>query len=53
MSISRRPRVESRGKVGWRILEKLLDKVDMGHNHAAAAVPAKPELIHGIARNRQ
>lgn len=31
-----------------RLLEKLLDKVDVGHHHAAAAVPPEAELIHGV-----
>jgi hypothetical protein len=33
------------------ILEELLDKVDMCHDHAPAAVPLAAELIEGIAVN--
>jgi hypothetical protein len=33
------------------ILEKLLDKVDVCHDHAPAAVPLAAELIQSIAVN--
>lgn len=29
-------------------LEKLLDQIDVGHDHAAAAVAVKPKLVHGV-----
>lgn len=32
-----------------RVLEQLLDEVDVSHNHAAAAVSLQAELVHGIA----
>lgn len=31
------------------VLEQLLDEVDVGHDHAAAAVAVELELIHGVA----
>jgi hypothetical protein len=33
----------------WVISEKLLDEIDVGHDHAAAAVPIEAKLVHGIA----
>lgn len=30
------------------VLEKLLDKVDVGHDHAAAAVALEAKLVHSI-----
>lgn len=35
-------------QVGWRVLQKLLDEVDVGHNHAAAAVPIESKAIHSL-----
>lgn len=32
-----------------RLLEELLDQVDVGHDHAAAAVTLEAELVHRIA----
>ena len=35
---------------GYRIvLEELLDKVDVGHDHTAAAVSLETELVHSVA----
>lgn len=31
-----------------RVLEKFLDQVDVGHDHAAAAVALQAKLVHGI-----
>ena len=31
------------------LLQELLDQVDVGHHHAAAAVSSETELVHGIA----
>jgi hypothetical protein len=31
------------------VLEKLLDKVDVGHDHTAAAVSLETELVHSVA----
>jgi hypothetical protein len=31
------------------VLEELLDKINVGHDHAAAAVALQTELIHGIS----
>jgi hypothetical protein len=31
------------------VLEELLDKVDVGHDHTAAAVSLKTELVHSVA----
>lgn len=42
--------------VAWRmngqgvgLLEELLDKINVGHDHTAAAVALQAELIHGIS----
>jgi len=34
---------------GANVLQKLLDEVDVGHDHAPAAVALAPELVQGIA----
>ena len=34
---------------GVIVLEQLLDEIDVGHDHAAAAVTLEAELVHGIA----
>ena len=31
------------------LLQELLDEVNMGHHHTAAAVSSETELVHGIA----
>jgi hypothetical protein len=31
------------------VLEKLLDKVDVGHDHTSAAVSLETELVHSVA----
>lgn len=35
--------------IGRNVLEQLLDQVDVGHDHAAAAVALQAELVHGVA----
>jgi hypothetical protein len=34
--------------LGDRVLEKLLNEVNVGHDHAAAAVTLKAQLVHSI-----
>jgi hypothetical protein len=34
------------------LLKKLLNEVDMGHDHAPAAVSLAAELIHGITTDK-
>lgn len=34
---------------GRVVLEKLLDKVNVGHDHTAAAVSLETELVHSVA----
>ena len=33
---------------GVVVLEKLLDKINVGHDHAAAAVSLQTELVHSV-----
>jgi hypothetical protein len=33
----------------WGVFEELLDQVDVGHDHASAAVSSQAQLIHRIA----
>jgi hypothetical protein len=35
-------------KIEGRVPEQLLDQVDVGHEHTAAAVACQAELIHGV-----
>ena len=35
--------------VRGRVLEELLDEVDVCHDHAAAAVALEAQLVHGIS----
>lgn len=35
---------------GWVVLEKLLDEVDMGHDHPAATVALETKLVHRVAK---
>ena len=34
------------------VLEELLDQVNVGHDHAAAAIALQPKLVHGITGNQ-
>lgn len=34
--------------MGRNVLEKFLDQVDVGHDHAAAAVALQTELVHRV-----
>lgn len=36
---------------GDQVLEKLLDEVDVGHDHAAAAVAVQAKRVHGITKS--
>jgi hypothetical protein len=35
--------------VGWVVSQELLNEVDVGHDHAAAAVTGESERVHGLA----
>lgn len=36
--------------VCWVVAKQLFDQIDVGHDHAAAAVSGETELVHGLAK---
>lgn len=41
----------SQDQVKFAVLEKLLNQINVGHNHATAAVALQTELVHCITRD--
>jgi hypothetical protein len=35
-------------RISGRVPEQLLDQVDVGHEHTAAAVACQAKLVHGV-----